>query len=41
MQIFSVADDIEFEGGDIEFAPENETACDQGIEQAAAASYWG
>ncbi len=40
-QFFSVADDIEFEGGEITFAPENETACDQSVEQAAAASSWG
>ncbi len=28
----------EFEGPEIEFAPENETACDQDVQQAAAAS---
>src|SRR5215211_7375593 len=27
----------EFEGGDIEFGPENETGCEQEIQQAAAA----
>src|SRR5829696_470163 len=28
----------EFEGPEIEFAPENETACEQAVQQAAAAS---
>ncbi len=40
-QVFSEADDIEFEGGEITFAPENETACDQAVQQSAAASSWG
>ena len=31
----------EFEGPEIEFAPENETACEQAVQQAAAASSWG
>jgi|SRR5215204_469412 len=36
------ADDIEFNGPDVTFAPENETTCDQSVEQAAAASStWG
>ncbi len=38
VQFFSEADDLEFEGGEISFAPENETACEQSVEQAAAAS---
>jgi len=33
--------DNEFRGPDVTFSPENETACDQGVEQAAAASSWG
>ncbi len=37
-QFFSAADDLEFEGGEIEFAPENETACDQAVQQSSAAS---
>src|SRR5215208_906217 len=32
------ADDIEFTGPEVTFAPENETTCDQSVEQAAAAS---
>jgi hypothetical protein len=31
----------EFEGPETEFAPENETACEQEVQQAAAASSWG
>ena len=31
----------EFEGPEIEFAPENETACEQEVQQAAAASSFG
>ena len=31
----------EFEGPEIEFAPENETACEQAVQQSAAASSWG
>jgi hypothetical protein len=38
LQYGSGADDLEFAGGDIAFAPENETACEQAVEQAAAAS---
>jgi hypothetical protein len=30
----------EFAGPEIEFAPENETACEQAVQQAAAASSW-
>jgi hypothetical protein len=40
-QFFSGADDIEFDGGEITFAPENETVCDQAVQQSAAASSWG
>ena len=38
LQYASTADDIEFSGGEFEFAPENETACEQEVQQAAAAS---
>ena len=38
LQYDSDADDLEFEGGEISFAPENETACEQAVQQAAAAS---
>ena len=38
LQYASDADDIEFEGPEIEFAPENETSCDQKVQQSAAAS---
>src|SRR5215216_5628025 len=31
----------EFEGPEIEFAPENETGCEQAVQQSAAASSWG
>ena len=31
----------EFAGPEYEFAPENETACEQEVQQAAAASSWG
>jgi len=34
-------DDIDFRGPDVTFAPQNETTCDQDVEQAAAASSWG
>src|SRR5215204_6118177 len=34
------ADDIEFTGPEVTFAPENETTCEQDVEQAAAASSW-
>ncbi len=40
-QFFSDADDIEFEGGEICFEPMNETACEQAVQQSAAASSWG
>ncbi len=40
-QFFSAADDIEFEGQEVTFVPVNETACEQEIQQAAAASSWG
>ena len=36
----AVADDIEFEGPEITFAPQNETTCDQAVQQSAAASSW-
>ena len=37
---FDIGDEFEqeFEGPEFEFAPENETACDQDVQQAAAAS---
>jgi len=41
LQYASDADDIELSGPEIEFAPENETSCEQDVEQAAAASSWG
>jgi hypothetical protein len=31
----------EFEGPEVTFAPENETACDQAVQQSSAASSWG
>ena len=31
----------EFEGPEIEFGPENETGCEQSVQQSAAASSWG
>ncbi len=34
------SDDQEFEGSEYEFAPENETVCEQEVQQAAAASSW-
>ena len=34
------ADDIEFSGPEVTFAPSNETSCEQDVEQAAAASSW-
>jgi hypothetical protein len=33
--------DLEFEGPEITFAPQNETACDQAVQQSSAASSWG
>ena len=41
LQYASGADDLEFEGMEIEFAPENETACEQAVQQSAAASSFG
>src|ERR671916_1605657 len=41
LQYDSVADDLEFGAGEFEFAPENETACEQEVQQAAAASSFG
>ena len=38
LQYASEADDLEFGAGEFEFAPENETACEQAVQQAAAAS---
>ena len=38
LQFDSDADDLEFGGGEFEFAPENETACEQAVQQSAAAS---
>ena len=41
LQYASDADDIEFAGPEVTFAPENETACEQEVQQAAAASsFW-
>src|ERR687894_206045 len=33
-----IADDVELEGGDFVFAPENETSCEQAVQQSSAAS---
>jgi hypothetical protein len=41
LQYASEVDDLEFAGGELSFAPENETACEQEVQQAAAASSWG
>jgi len=41
LQYASEADDLEFGAGEFEFAPENETACEQEVQQAAAASSFG
>ena len=41
LQYASDADDLEFGAGEFEFAPENETACEQAVQQSAAASSWG
>ena len=41
LQYASEVDDLEFGAGEFEFAPENETACEQEVQQAAAASSWG
>ncbi len=40
-QFISPADDIQFAGGDVEFAPANTTECTQAVQQSAAASSWG
>jgi len=40
LQFDSDVDDLEFGGGEFEFGPENETSCEQSVEQAAAASSW-
>jgi len=40
LQYFTEGDN-EFEGPETEFAPENETACEQAVQQSAAASSWG
>ena len=41
LQYASEVDDLEFGAGEFEFAPENETACEQEVQQAAAASSFG
>ncbi len=41
LQYASDTDDLEFGAPEIEFAPENETACEQEVQQSAAASSWG
>ena len=41
LQYASGVDDQEFGAGEFEFAPENETACEQEVQQAAAASSFG
>ena len=41
LQYASEVDDLEFGAGEFEFAPENETACEKEVQQAAAASSWG
>ena len=41
LQYASEVDDLGFAGPGIGFAPENETACEQEVQQAAAASSWG
>ena len=38
LQYATDADDIEFAGPETSFAPESETACEQAVQQAAAAS---
>jgi hypothetical protein len=38
LQYASDVDDLEFAGGELEFAPENETGCEQAVQQASAAS---
>src|SRR5215217_3162015 len=39
LQYFTEGDN-EFAGPETEFAPENETACEQAVQQSAAASSW-
>jgi len=41
LQYCAGGDDNEFEGPETEFAPENETECDQAVQQSSAASSWG
>src|SRR5215203_503165 len=41
LQYDSEVDDLEFGAPEIEFAPENETACEQAVQQSAAASSFG
>src|SRR5919107_675056 len=36
LQYASEVDDLEFGAGEFEFAPENETACEQAVQQSAA-----
>ncbi len=38
LQYASGVDDLEFGGGELSFAPESETACEQAVQQSAAAS---
>src|SRR5829696_1364522 len=38
LQYASEVDDLEFGGPEIEFGPESETACEQAVRQASAAS---
>src|SRR5215207_11690992 len=38
LQYASGVDDLGFAGPEIEFGPENETACEQAVQQSAAAS---
>src|SRR5215212_10884394 len=38
LQYASVVDDLGFAGPEIEFGPESETACEQAVQQASAAS---
>ncbi len=38
LQYDSVADDFEFGAGEFEFGPANEQACEQAVQQSAAAS---
>src|SRR5215204_5322631 len=40
LQYASDVDDLEFGGPEIEFGPESETACEQAVQQSAAASSW-